>query len=59
MTIADAAMPSQRSVRGTLADIAELTKEADIKPPAITVIGGVAGFRPVLPARESTAQPTS
>jgi uroporphyrin-III C-methyltransferase len=59
MTIADAAMPSQRSVRGTLADIAELTKEADIKPPAITVIGGVAGFRPVLPARESTEQPTS
>ncbi|HEX3206523.1 MAG TPA: SAM-dependent methyltransferase, partial [Propionibacteriaceae bacterium] len=46
MTIADAAMPSQRSVRGTLANIAELTKEADIKPPAITVIGAVAGFTP-------------
>jgi uroporphyrin-III C-methyltransferase len=46
MTVADAAMPSQRSVRGTLANIAGLTKEADIKPPAITVIGAVAGFTP-------------
>jgi uroporphyrin-III C-methyltransferase len=46
MTVADAAMPSQQSVRGTLADIAALTKEADIKPPAITVIGAVAGFSP-------------
>ena len=46
MTVADAAMPSQRSVRGTLADIAALTKDADIKPPAITVIGAVAGFTP-------------
>ena len=46
ITVADAAMPSQQSVRGTLANIAELTKEADIKPPAITVIGAVAGFTP-------------
>jgi uroporphyrin-III C-methyltransferase len=46
MTVADAAMPSQQSVRGTVADIAKLTKEADIKPPAITVIGAVAGFKP-------------
>ena len=46
MTVADAAMPSQRSVRGTLADIAALTSEAGIKPPAITVIGAVAGFTP-------------
>ena len=46
MTVADAAMPSQRSVRGTLADIAPLTGEAGIKPPAITVIGAVAGFTP-------------
>jgi siroheme synthase len=44
MTIADAAMPSQQSVRGTLADIAVRTEEARIKPPAITVIGAVAGF---------------
>jgi uroporphyrin-III C-methyltransferase len=54
MTVADAAMPSQQSVRGTLADIAALTKEADIKPPAITVIGAVAGFNPNPSTREST-----
>jgi uroporphyrin-III C-methyltransferase len=46
LTIADAAMPSQQAVRGTLADIATLTSAADIKPPAITVIGAVAGFAP-------------
>jgi uroporphyrin-III C-methyltransferase len=44
MTVADAAMPSQRSVRGTVADIAVRTEHADIKPPAITVIGAVAGL---------------
>jgi uroporphyrin-III C-methyltransferase len=44
MTVADAAMPSQRSVRGTVADIAVRTEQAGIKPPAITVIGAVAGF---------------
>jgi uroporphyrin-III C-methyltransferase len=59
MTVADAAMPSQQSVRGTVADIAALTKDADIKPPAITVIGGVAGFNPTPPERESVAPPTS
>ena len=44
-TIADAGMPSQRSVRATLATIADTTFEAGIKPPAITVIGAVAGFQ--------------
>lgn len=43
-TIADAGMPSQRSVRAGLATIAEATTTAEIKPPAITVIGAVAGF---------------
>lgn len=43
-TIADAGMPSQRSVRATLTTIADTTAEAGIKPPAITVIGAVAGF---------------
>ena len=43
-TIADAGMPSQRSVRATLATIAAETTAADITPPAITVIGAVAGF---------------
>jgi siroheme synthase len=59
MTVADAAMPSQQFVRGTLADIAALTKEADIKPPAITVIGAVAGFSPTPPTRESIEPRTS
>jgi uroporphyrin-III C-methyltransferase len=43
-TIADAGLPSQRSVRATLATIAVATASAEIKPPAITVIGAVAGF---------------
>ena len=43
-TIADAGLPSQRSVRATLVTIAAETNSADIKPPAITVIGAVAGF---------------
>jgi len=34
----------QRSVRGTLADIAEVAREAGIRAPAITVVGGVAGL---------------
>ena len=46
MTVADAAMPSQQAVRGTVTDIAELTRDAGIQPPAITVIGAVAGFTP-------------
>ena len=46
MTVADAGLPSQRAVRGTLADITELGLRAKIKPPAITVIGAVAGFTP-------------
>ena len=44
-TIADAGLPSQRSVRATLATIAATTLEAGIKPPAITVVGAVAGFQ--------------
>ena len=43
-TIADAGLPSQRSVRATLATIAAQTTAAEITPPAITVIGAVAGF---------------
>ena len=45
-TIADAGLPSQRTVRGSLADIARLTADAGVRPPAVTVIGAVAGFRP-------------
>lgn len=43
-TIGDAGLPSQRVIRGTLDDIADLTRRAEITAPAITVIGAVAGF---------------
>jgi uroporphyrin-III C-methyltransferase len=43
-TVADAGLPSQRSVRANVATIAEATRTAGIGPPAITVIGAVAGF---------------
>ena len=50
VTIADAGMPTQRTVAGNLADIAEQTLRAQISPPAITIIGAVAAFRPLDPA---------
>lgn len=45
-TVADAGLPSQRAVRGRLDDIAAQTAKAGVRPPAITVIGAVAAFRP-------------
>jgi uroporphyrin-III C-methyltransferase len=45
MTVADAGMPSQQAVHGTLADIATATKDAGLRPPAITVIGAVVAWR--------------
>ncbi|MFL6065713.1 MAG: uroporphyrinogen-III C-methyltransferase [Friedmanniella sp.] len=45
-TVADAGLPSQRAVRGRVDDIAARTAAADLRPPAITVIGAVAAFRP-------------
>jgi uroporphyrin-III C-methyltransferase len=44
-TIADAGLPSQQAVFGTLGDIADKTRTAGISPPAITVVGAVAAFR--------------
>jgi uroporphyrin-III C-methyltransferase len=44
VTVGDAGLPGQRLVRGTLIDIADLTRRAGITAPAITVIGAVAGF---------------
>ena len=35
----------QKVVEGTLADIAERAKAANLKPPAVTVVGEVAGLR--------------
>ena len=46
LTVADAGLPGQFTVRTTLADIAERTHAEGIRPPAITVIGAVAGFTP-------------
>ena len=43
-TVANAGLPGQQTVRGTLADIAELTRTAGVRPPAVTVIGAVVGF---------------
>ncbi|MDQ3315819.1 MAG: uroporphyrinogen-III C-methyltransferase [Actinomycetota bacterium] len=38
-------LPEQRTVTGTLEDIAERVAEAKLKPPAITVVGGVVDLR--------------
>lgn len=40
--------PRQRSVRGTLADIAWKVEEAGLGPPSIVIIGKVAGLGDVL-----------
>jgi uroporphyrinogen III methyltransferase/synthase len=38
-------VPEQRTVTGTLGDIAERVEEAKLKPPAITVVGDVVSLR--------------
>ena len=38
-------MPDQQVVSGTLADIAQKVKAAGLKPPAVTIVGSVAGLR--------------
>lgn len=47
-TVADGGLPGQRVVRAAVAAIAEVTAAAGIRPPAITVIGSVAGFDPAV-----------
>jgi uroporphyrin-III C-methyltransferase len=42
--IASGTTDNQRVVKGTLGNIARLTKKADVKPPAVIVIGQVAGL---------------
>ena len=44
LTVANAGLPNQASVTGVLADIAALTNDAGLRPPAITVIGAVVGL---------------
>jgi uroporphyrinogen III methyltransferase/synthase len=38
-------LPEQRTVTGTLADIADRVEETGLKPPAVTVVGEVVGLR--------------
>ena len=38
-------LPRQRAISGTLADIADLAVKADVRPPAITVVGPAAALR--------------
>ena len=42
--VADGTLPSQRVVRADVATIATAAHEAGIGPPAVTVIGDVAGL---------------
>lgn len=42
--VQEGTMPGQRSVRATLATIADRVRDADVKPPAIIVVGPVAGL---------------
>jgi uroporphyrinogen III methyltransferase/synthase len=41
-------LPDQRTVSGTLADVAARVEEAELRPPAITVVGPVARLRETL-----------
>jgi len=43
--IQNGCQPTQRSVSGTLADIAQKVKEAGIKPPSIIIVGDVVALR--------------
>ena len=45
MTVADAGLPTQKEIFDTLAGIADATRAAGIRPPAITVIGSVVNWR--------------
>jgi uroporphyrinogen III methyltransferase / synthase len=46
--VADGTLPSQRTVTARLAEIAEHVREAGLRPPAIAVVGPVAGLRETL-----------
>jgi uroporphyrinogen III methyltransferase/synthase len=38
-------MPDQQTVNGTLVDITEMVEKASLRPPAVTIVGPVAGLR--------------
>jgi uroporphyrinogen III methyltransferase/synthase len=46
--VARGTLPGQQTVNGPLREIASLVAEADLRPPAITLIGPVAGLRETL-----------
>ena len=54
LTVANAGLPSQASTSGVLDNIAARTSDAGLRPPAITVIGAVAGLDLHSPTRERT-----
>lgn len=43
--VSNGTTPRQRSLSGRLSNIAELARKSNIKAPAVTVVGGVAGLR--------------
>jgi uroporphyrinogen III methyltransferase / synthase len=49
-------LPGQRTVTGTLADIPEIARQAEVRAPSITVVGPVAGLAEQLQWRESETQ---
>ena len=57
VTVMEAGLPGQRSVTGTVADIARLGEEAAVRAPAVTVIGQVAGLSLQSPAAPAPPPP--
>jgi uroporphyrin-III C-methyltransferase/precorrin-2 dehydrogenase/sirohydrochlorin ferrochelatase len=54
-----ATLPEQRVVRGTLGRIAELGRQAGISPPALLIVGDVAGWSVAAEAAASAAAETA
>ena len=53
-----ATLPEQRILRGTLANITALAAEQQVAPPALLIVGDVAGFAPT-DMGAATAQPAA
>jgi uroporphyrin-III C-methyltransferase len=56
LTVTEAGLPGQRSVSGTVSDVAARGEAAGVRAPAVTVIGQVAGLS-LLPASGPPAPP--
>ncbi|MGI3781899.1 MAG: uroporphyrinogen-III C-methyltransferase [Janthinobacterium lividum] len=57
LTVMEAGLPGQRSVTGTVADVAALGEASGVRAPAVTVIGPVAGLSLLPPAPRTRADP--